>query len=156
MDVTIYYNVCATTSYMVLLLAIWISYYSSATYEWQNRYNDFWLFFVSYNCNWLYMSWRILIKLYLILTHMGGGLRWLLLFFRGGGAKGDTKIVPILHHMFENIKILKGTIANSAQNIHNRYWKFYSWIALKRHIVLYWYAHIVYPEYCPILWRKTS
>ena len=51
----------------------------------------------------------------------GGGLRWLLLFFRGGGAKGDTKIVPILHHMFENIKLLKGTIANSAQNIHNRY-----------------------------------
>ena len=44
MDVTIYYNVCATTSYMQLLLAKWISYYSSATYEWQNRYNDKWLF----------------------------------------------------------------------------------------------------------------
>ena len=29
--------------------------------------------FVSYNFNWLNMSWRILIKLYLILTHMGGG-----------------------------------------------------------------------------------
>ena len=40
MDVTIYYNVCASTSYMQLFLAKWISYYSGATYEWQNRYND--------------------------------------------------------------------------------------------------------------------
>ena len=33
LDVTIYYNVCATTSYIQLLLAKWISYYSGATYE---------------------------------------------------------------------------------------------------------------------------
>ena len=34
------YDVCAKTSYMQLLLAIWISYFSSATYERQNQYND--------------------------------------------------------------------------------------------------------------------
>ena len=40
MNVTVYYNVCAITIYMQLLLAKQIAYYSGAKYEWQNRYND--------------------------------------------------------------------------------------------------------------------